>query len=123
MQPNLKIDLIVEPKPMGTIERQVLDILNSYSGGVSRLALQGIIFKTESDANADRRIRRAISSLRNRGFIIVSNSHGRGYQLTTDPAKVRHYYNEQIKRARAIMRTANHVRRAYGLKDQLSLSN
>lgn len=118
---SLKIEITVTRKSLNKLETEVLEILKGYQQ-VSRAILQGIIFKTTDNPNADRRIRRAISSLRNHGYVIVSFSNGNGYQLTTDPEKVRHYVTEQVKRARVLMRTAHKVKRAYGLRDQLPLS-
>ncbi len=118
---SLPVDITVTKKPLNKLEAEVLEVLKGYQQ-VSRASLQGIIFKTTDKPNADRSIRKAISSLRNHGYVIVSFSNGNGYELTTDPEKVRHYVTEQVKRARMLMRTAHQVKRAYGLRDQLVLS-
>ncbi len=103
------------------MQKQILELLDLNPKGVSRQALQLHIFKrrTESD---DRIIRKAISNLRERGYVITSASDRAGYRLTTDPEAVRHYLNESVKRAKMIMRTARKVRNAYGLRDQLPLT-
>lgn len=111
----------IKQKPLTPLQTGVLDLLKD-GARLTRAQLQDSLYGTVNNPNADRRIREAISVLRNRGHIISSSSMGLGYQLTTDPLKVRRYVFEQMRKARTLMRTAAKVRKAYGLKDQLSLS-
>lgn len=102
------------------LEQQVLKELEEHPAGIKRRELQISLFAGYSDS-ADRVIRKAIKSLRDKGFVIASSSRSCGYRLTTNNEEVKHYVNEQIKRAKACMRTARKVRQAYQLRDQLSI--
>ena len=113
MQPNTS--------DMTPLQQKILDLLEKNPKGISRTDLQTEIFERKT-SNYDRAIRRAISNLRDRGFVITSASDHAGYNLTTDPEAVRHYLNESVKRAKRIMRTARKVREAYGLRNQISMS-
>jgi hypothetical protein len=102
------------------LEEDVLEKLKEFPQGIKRRELQIYLFAGFS-SNADRRIRHAIKGLRDKGFVIVSSSDHSGYKLTTDQNEVKHYVAEQIKRAKACMRTARRVRQAYQMRDQLPI--
>jgi len=112
---------MIKQKPLTKLQINVLSMLQE-STRLTRAQIQDGIYSTVNNPNHDRRIRGAIATLRNRGYVISSSSRGKGYQLTTDPAKVRHYVNEQVKKAKSLMRTAHKVKCAYGLRDQMPLS-
>lgn len=71
----------------------------------------------------DRVNRYAIERLRNQGIVIVSSSKGKGYRLAQTAEEVKSFVNDMESRAQKAWRTAGKVRRAYGLKDQLSIPN
>jgi|DewCreStandDraft_4_1066084.scaffolds.fasta_scaffold88271_2 type IV secretory pathway VirB4 component len=118
-----QIEITITEKPLTPIQEKVLQVLKDHEGFMqTRRQLQFLVCRTENNASNDRKIRKAIEDLRNRGYVITSTSDGRGYRLATEADEVQHYYAEQIKRARTILRTAYKVKRAYGLRDQLPLS-
>lgn len=75
------------------IERKILDALCQAPKGLTRRWLVRIVFGQEASTNLgndtkDRKIRKAIESLRNRGIPIISNSGKAGYKLDTDPENI-----------------------------------
>ncbi|MBK9925424.1 MAG: hypothetical protein IPP66_09045 [Anaerolineales bacterium] len=75
------------------IERKILDALYQAPNGLTRRELVRIVFGQEAHTNLgndtkDRKIRKAIESLRNRGIPIVSNSGKAGYKLDTNPENI-----------------------------------
>lgn len=75
------------------IERKILDALCQAPKGLTRRGLVRILFGQEAHTNLgndtkDRKIRKAIESLRNRGIPIISNSGKAGYKLDTDPENI-----------------------------------
>jgi hypothetical protein len=87
--------LLVELKAgeLPVIERKILDALCHTPKGLTRRELVRIVFGQEAHANLgndtkDRKIRKAIESLRNRGVPILSNSGKAGYKLDTDPENI-----------------------------------
>lgn len=75
------------------IERKILDALYQAPKGLTRRELVRIVFGQEAHTNLgndtkDRKIRKAIESLRNRGIPIISNSGQAGYKLDTDPENI-----------------------------------
>lgn len=109
-----------ETKDLSQFQTDVLELLKNAQNGIKRHDLQMYMF-FKTSPNNDRRIRRTIKVLRDRGFVIVSSSDRSGYRLTTDQNEVKHYVNEQIKRAKACLKTARRVREAYQMRDQVSM--
>lgn len=109
-----------ETKDLPKFQSEILELLKNAQNGIKRHDLQMYMF-FKTSPNNDRRIRRAIKGLRDKGFVIVSSSDHSGYKLTTNQDEVKHYVNEQIKRAKACMRTARKVREAYQMRDQLTI--
>jgi allophanate hydrolase subunit 2 len=107
-------------KDLTPIQTEVLKALTKHKKGASRQFLQEVVYHGQSP-NYDRVIRKAIENLRNRGFVILSSSDQRGYRLAATENEVRHYVAEQIKKAKTLMKTARKVKKAYGLRDQLSM--
>ena len=75
------------------IERKILDALCQAPKGLTRRGLVRSVFGQEACTNLgndtkDRKIRKAIESLRNRGIPIISNSGKAGYKLDTDPGNI-----------------------------------
>lgn len=75
------------------IERKILEALCQAPKGLTRRGLVRTVFGQEAHTNLgndtrDRKIRKAIESLRNRGIPIVSNSGKAGYKLDTDPENI-----------------------------------
>ena len=75
------------------IERKILEVLCQAPKGLTRRGLVRIVFGQEACTNLgndtkDRKIRKAIESLRNRGIPILSNSGQAGYKLDTDPEHI-----------------------------------
>ena len=75
------------------IERNILDALCQAPKGLTRRGLVRIVFGQEARTNLgndtkDRKIRKAIESLRNRGVPILSNSGRAGYKLDSDPENI-----------------------------------
>ena len=75
------------------IERKILEALCQAPKGLTRRGLVRIVFGEESETNLandtrDRKIRKVIESLRNRGVPIISNSGKAGYKLDTDPKNI-----------------------------------
>ena len=63
----------------------------------------------------DRTARENIAMLRSHddgsGYVIISNSKGRGYYRTDNLAEIEHYYRETMNRARHTFRPLKKVRR------------
>jgi Fe2+ or Zn2+ uptake regulation protein len=110
-----------EPIKLTKDQQAVLDALQRSPH--TRQMLELHVFGTAGNSTNDRTVRRAIAELRELGYVIFSSSGTTGYELTTDPQKVRHYVAEQKKAAIARMRLARKVQRAYKMLDQLPLSS
>lgn len=104
----------------------VFRALHNHPDGISRNDLVKTIYidadggpKTQSAR--DRAVRRAIAGLRNFGVVVLSTSGKSGYRLASinDVDQVREFVREQFAAAKARMKAAASVRRAYGLKDNL----
>ncbi|CAG1014601.1 hypothetical protein ANAEL_05024 [Anaerolineales bacterium] len=71
------------------IERRIFKVFIQKPNGLTRQELVHIVFGARVGRNLnndtrDRKIRKGIESLRNRGVIIVSTSGGAGYKLDAD---------------------------------------
>lgn len=75
------------------IENKIPEVLCQAPKGLTRRELVRIVFGQEAHTNLgndtkDRKIRKAIEILRNRGIPIISNSGKAGYKLDTDPDNI-----------------------------------
>jgi hypothetical protein len=102
-------------KPLTFLDKQILAYLAKSGKEVRREELRKKFFET------DRNIRRSIQRLRNHNYIIASSSARAGYRLTTNKTEVRRYVDETRKRARAMLKAASHVEKAYGLRNNLRM--
>lgn len=84
---------------LSELERKVLDALMKAPGGITRRGLIRIVYGLEAQRNLsndphDRKIRKAIESLRNRMIPIVSSSGKAGYRLDTSPEAIQNMIRE-----------------------------
>lgn len=85
------------------IKRKILEALLRAPQGLTRKGLIRVVFDEEAQKNLsndtrDRKIRKAIESLRDRGVPIVSTSGKAGYKLETDPEKIAEMLDEMKSR-------------------------
>ena len=84
---------------LSQLERKVLDALLKPSSGITRRGLVRVIYGVEAQHNIsndpnDRKIRKAIESLRSRNIPIVSSSGKAGYRLDTSPEAIQNMIRE-----------------------------
>ena len=84
---------------LSELERKVLDALLKAPGGITRRGLIRAIYGVEAQHNLsndphDRKIRKAIESLRNRMIPIISSSGKAGYRLDTSPEAIQNMVAE-----------------------------
>lgn len=85
------------------IEYKILQALLRAPQGLTRKGLIRVVFEKEAQKNLsndtrDRKIRKAIESLRDRGIPIISTSGKAGYKLETDPKKIAEMLGEMKSR-------------------------
>lgn len=102
-------------KPLTFLDKAILQYLAKTGREVRRKELCNKFLET------DRNIRRSIQHLRNHNYIIASSSARAGYRLTTSKTEVRRYVDETRKRARAMLKAASHVEKAYGLRKNMRM--
>ena len=110
------------------IERQILDALYQAPKGLTRRELVRIVFGQEAHTNLgndtkDRKIRKAIESLRNRGIPIISNSGKAGYKLDTDPENIECMVRELKSRIMHLQQRVDAISSYHELFVQVSDSN
>lgn len=84
---------------LSELERKVLDALMKAPNGITRRGLIRVVYGVEAQRNLsndphDRKIRKAIESLRSRNIPIVSSSGKAGYRLDTSPEAVENMIRE-----------------------------
>ena len=84
---------------LSELERKVLDALMKAPNGITRRGLIRVVYGVEAQRNLsndphDRKIRKAIESLRSRNIPIVSSSGKAGYCLDTSPEAVQNMIAE-----------------------------
>ena len=88
------------------------DINDIPIGAENAITRQALVSKWHMN---DRSVRETIARFRSEDngdpYIIASHSDGRGYYRTNDPAQIRHYLNETIKRACNTFKPLKKVRR------------
>lgn len=87
-------------KKLTSDEMEVLmHIPDGKKNAISRGALAA------SAGYSDRNIRRIISQLREKGYIIINLSGGGGYFITSDPDEIEEYYWQEKSRAMSIFKS------------------
>lgn len=127
MSTTVTYDRILEQLAAGELpelERQVLDLLRVHPEGMDRYQLLHEIYgpgfaynartRGLANSNEDRKIRKAIEALRERGICIVSSSGEAGYRLDTSPEVVGAMINELQSR---VQRLNAHIDRLVILYD------
>jgi SMC interacting uncharacterized protein involved in chromosome segregation len=84
---------------LSELEHKVLEVLLKAPGGITRRGLVRAIYGVEAQRNLsndpyDRKIRKAIESLRSRNIPIVSSSGKAGYRLDTSPEAIQNMISE-----------------------------
>lgn len=91
------------------IEYKIMEALLRAPQGLTRKGLIRVVFDKEAQKNlsndtSDRKIRKAIESLRDRGVSIVSTSGKAGYKLETDQEKIAEMLGEMKSRIAHLQR-------------------
>jgi len=89
----------LESGELSELERKVLDALLKAPSGFTRGGLIRVVYGVEAQRNLsndpnDRKIRKAIESLRNRMIPIISSSGKAGYRLDTSPEAIQNMVEE-----------------------------
>lgn len=110
------------------IERKILEVLCQAPKGLTRRGLVRIVFCQEARTNLgndtkDRKIRKAIESLRNRGIPILSNSGKAGYNLDTDPKNIECMIRELESRIMHLQKRVEAISSYYELFVRVSDAN
>lgn len=110
------------------IECQILDALYQAPNGLTRRELVRIVFGQEAQTNLgndtkDRKIRKAIESLRNRGIPIISNSGKAGYKLDTNPENIECMVRELKSRIMHLQQRLDAISSYYDLFIQVPDAN
>lgn len=104
------------------LQEAVLKIVSKARKPIPRSRIQFMVYGTTDNRNNDRGVQNAIKSLRDLGYVIVSNSDHSGYKLATTQAEVDAFVAERKKAATQMIRTANRVRKAFHQRGQMSLA-
>jgi hypothetical protein len=102
------------------LERQILTALQKAPGGLTRQGLIRVVFGVEPQRNLgndphDRKIRKAIESLRDKLFPIVYSSGEPGYRLDTSPEAIENMVAELESRVAHLQQKADVARQFYHL--------
>ena len=105
---------------LSELEHKTLDALMKAPGGITRRELVRVIYGVETQHNLsndphDRKIRKAIESLRNRLIPIVSSSGKAGYRLDTSPEAIQNMIRELKSRIAHLEQRLEEVRQFYDL--------
>jgi hypothetical protein len=106
------------------IEYKILDALCQAPKGLTRRGLVRVVFGEDARTDLgndtkDRKIRKAIESLRNRGVPVVSNSGKAGYKLDTDPENIECMIRELKSRIAHLQQRVNAISLYYELFVQI----
>lgn len=98
------------------LEHKIFEALLHAPQGISRKGLIRVVFRKEPQANLgndtrDRKIRKGIESLRDRGVPIVSTSGKAGYKLDTDPKNIECMIREWESRIAHLQRRVDAAQR------------
>lgn len=102
------------------IERKILEALLRAPVGLNRKGLIRVVFGKKAQKNLgndtrDRKIRKAIESLRNQLYPIISTSGKAGYVLTTDPEMIEEMIRELESRIAHLQQKVDAARNYYNL--------
>ena len=108
---------------LSKLERKVLDALLKAPNGITRRGLVRAIYGMEAQRNLsndphDRKIRKAIESLRNRMIPIVSSSGKAGYRLDTSPEAIQNMIAELKSRIAHMEQKIEALQQHYGLQGE-----
>ena len=98
------------------IANKILELLSQAPSGLSRRELVRKVFGGKpithlGNDTRDRKIRKGIKSLRDRGIPIVSNSGRAGYRLETDPERIAEMLDEMRSRIAHLEREVQAIQR------------
>ncbi len=115
-----KIRADLEAGQLKEIERKILEALMRAPAGLNRKGLIRIVFGEEAQKNLgndirDRKIRKAIESLRDQHYPIASTSGKAGYKLTTDPELIESMIRELESRIDHLRQKVDAARSYYDL--------
>ena len=108
---------------LSELERKVMEVLLKTPGGITRRGLVQVIYDVEAQRNLsndpyDRKIRKAIESLRNRMISIVSSSGKAGYRLDTSPEAIQNMTRELKSRIAHMEQKIEAIQQHYGLQSE-----
>jgi len=108
---------------LSELERKVLEVLQKASNGITRRGLVRAIYGVEAQSNLsndpnDRKIRKAIESLRNRMIPIVSSSGKAGYRLDTSPEAIRNMIAELKSRIAHMEQKIEAIQQHYDIQGE-----
>ena len=104
---------------LSELERKVLDALLKAPNGITRRGLIRVVYGVEAQRNLsndpnDRKIRKAIESLRNRMIPIISSSGKAGYRLDTSPEAIQNMIAELKSRIAHMEQKIEAIQQHYG---------
>ena len=108
---------------LSELERKVLDALLKAPNGITRRGLIRVVYGVEAQRNLsndpnDRKIRKAIESLRNRMIPIISSSGKAGYRLDTSPEAIQNMTRELKSRIAHMEQKIEAIQQHYGLQSE-----
>ena len=108
---------------LSKLERKVLDALLKVPNGITRRGLAQAIYGVEAQRNLsndphDRKIRKAIESLRKRMIPIVSSSGKAGYRLDTSPEAIQNMIAELRSRIAHLEQRLEEAYQFYDLPEE-----
>ena len=108
---------------LSELERKVLDALLKAPGGITRRGLIRVVYGVEAQSNLsndlhDRKIRKAIESLRNRMLPIVSSSGKAGYRLDTSPEAIQNMISELKSRIAHMEQKIEAIQQHYDIQGE-----
>jgi hypothetical protein len=94
-----KLLTVLDDGKLGELECRVLEVLLKAPNGITRRGLVRAIYGVEAQRNLsndpyDRKIRKAIESLRKRMIPIISSSGKAGYRMDTSPEAIQNMIRE-----------------------------
>lgn len=118
---NVKVDKCIDAKQIAaeiadfSVKSKIREILEAAKLPVTRLQL------CAATGTGDRRVREAISMLRDDGLPILSTSHGRGYWLATTMEEYDAFEREYLSRAYKQIGTAKKMRE--GMRERIEVGS
>ena len=108
---------------MSDLERRVFDALRVNPEGLTRQELIAVVYRGTgialnlSNDRRDRKIRKAIQSLRGKGVPIISSSGRAGYKLDASPAGIQTMLNDLTSRRDRLNELIRRVQRMRSIPD------